>query len=594
MDYALLNAEEAVRKLVAPALKSLRVGTDSVPVREAAPGFGDLACPVAFAAAKQLEETGKKPEEIASEISIRINKGPLPEWFEKVDSVGGFVNFWFSEVFFEKAVEEAARGGRNFGKSTEFRGRTAVVEYSSPNVGKPLHVGHARSTIYGDSVKRLLAAVGYRTVGFNYPGDSGKPVAELVVAMRRFKGFRELPVIRSERELLDYYVEINKEIEGSPGLGEEVRRALEKIEAGDEEVLEDVRRIRKMSMEAFDRTYALLGVGFDEVAGESEFIAPGKKIVDEALAAGAAGKGKNGEVVALLEKAGLPNTLLMRSNGTTLYLARDLALADHKWKKYGFDLSFYATAAEQNLHFRQVFAFLKLLGRPYAEKCVHVGFGLVSLPEGRISTRLGRVVLLEDVLNEAAREARKEVESRLKQIEEKTGKKYSARDVEEIAGEVGAGSFKFAVLRVSPEKEIRFDFRKMVSFEGDTGAYLQYTFVRAASILNKAKRKGAGGKEGAREVGGSGGAWEAEEKKVAKTISFYPRVVSGAAKSFRPHVLCDYLLRLAADFSAFYEKCPVLSAVGAARERRLEIVGAVKTVLGNGLGLLGIAAPEKM
>ncbi|MCX6768064.1 MAG: arginine--tRNA ligase [Candidatus Micrarchaeota archaeon] len=597
MGYALSEAEEAVREAVAPALKSLRIRVDSVPVREAAPGFGDLSCPVAFAAAKQLKELGKKPDEIASEISVRVNTGELSPWFEKVDSAGGFVNFWLSRRFFEKAAGEAARLGKDFGKGGEFKGKTAVIDYSAPNVGKPLHVGHARSTVYGDAVKRLLAAVGYKTVGFNYPGDAGKPVAELIVAMRRFKG---LPPTKSEKELMAYYVKINKEIEKDPALAEEVRDVLEKIEAGDRGVLGEVLRIREMSMQAFDRTYALLGVSFDETVGESEFIAPAKKIAAEALEKGAAEKGKDGETVALLEKTGLPNTLLMRSNGTTLYFSRDLALADYKWKKHAFDLNFYATAAEQNLHFRQAFAFLKILGRPYAGRCAHVGFGLVSLPEGRISTRHGRVVLLEDMLAEATAEARKEVEARLAQIAERTGKKYSAKDVEGIAREVGVGASKFAMLRVSPEKEILFDFKKIVSFEGDTGAYLQYTFVRAANILRKAGmekagKTGAGGAGGKSAVSGGGsGAWEEEEKRVAKMVSFYPRVVSDAAKSYRPHIVCDYLLKLAADFSSFYEKCPVLKAEGGARARRLEIVEAVKTVLGNGLELLGIAAPEKM
>jgi arginyl-tRNA synthetase len=299
---------------------------------------------------------------------------------------------------------------------------------------------------------------------------------------------------------------------------------------------------------------------------------------------------KDGEIVALLEKKGLPNTILRRSNGTTLYFTRDLALADYKWKKYGFSLSFYATAAEQNLHFKQVFAFLEMLGRPFAANCGHVGFGLITLPEGKMSTRLGRVVLLEDVLNEAVGAARGEVESRLGQLEERMGRKYSNADIDEIAKQVGTGSLKFAVLRVSPEKGIMFDFKKMVSFDGDTGAYLQYTFVRAANILKKAQAL-----KGEKDSGeGAAVEWETEEKRVARTISIYPRIVTDSAKSFKPHILCDYLLRLAADFSSFYEKCPVLKSEGAARERRLEIVRAVETVLGNGLALLGITALQKM
>jgi len=589
MGSVFFQAEEAARTAVAPAIKSLRIGIGPVPVREAAEGFGDLACPVAFAAAKQLRELGKSPAEIASEICIRANREPLPEWFEKIDSAGGFVNFWFSERFFEKAAAEAASLGKKFGQTDEFRGKTAVVDYSCPNVGKPLHVGHLRSTIYGDAAKKLLAATGYKAVGFNYLGDAGRQVAEIVVAVRHFK---DLPEIRDEKGLLDYYVKIKKAVGENPALEKEVREAMESIEAGDEKVVAEVARIREMSFGAFERTYKVLGIGFDETSGESDFMKPAKAVVDEALSKGAAETAKTGEVVALLEKKGLPNTLLRRSNGTTLYFTRDLALADYKWKKYGFDLSFYATAAEQNLHFRQVFAFLALLGRPFAEKCAHVGFGLVTLPEGKMSTRLGRVVLLEDVLNEAVGAARKEVESRLGQIEERTGKKYSGKELDGIARGVGIGSLKFAVLRVSPEREIGFDFKKMVSFDGDTGAYLQYTFVRAASILRKAAGKEAGKAVGREES--SGASWMDEEKRVVKKIAAYPRVVSDAAKSFRPHVLCDYLLGLAADFSAFYEKCPVLRAGGPARRRRLEIVKAVENVLGGGLGLLGMAAPEKM
>ena len=519
---------------------------------------GDVAVAL-FEAAKQLRQN---PAMLAQKIAEQ----KPPKEFSQVQAVGPYANFFYSQKFVAKELEGALKQG--FGNGKEGKGKKAVVEYSQPNPGKPMHLGHIRSTILGDVAARLLSATGFYVVRMNYLNDRGAHIAELITALSEFK---ELPEVRDEKGLMEYYVKIKKEIEAKPELKQKSVTVLTKIDAGDAETMARLRQIREMSLAAFQRNYSTLGIEFDEVVNETTLLKDAMKTVGECLKKKIAFVDKDGTTIADLEKHGLPNTVLLRSNNSPIYLTSDLALADYKWRKYRFDESVYFTASEQNLHFQQLFKILSLLKRPFANQLRHVGFGLISLPEGKMSTRQGRVILLEDVLSEAVGFARAEVEKR-----ERT------EEIDEVSKAIGVGSLKFAFLRISPEKTITFDPKKAVEFEGDTGAYVQYSHVRCASILQK-----AGGSK-AKKM-----AWlDLHEERLAKKIIEFPDIIAQSARSLQPHVLCDYLLALSHEFNSFYANCQVLESER--KEERLVLVAAAKNALGKGLSLLGIKAIEKM
>ncbi|MFH1056577.1 MAG: arginine--tRNA ligase [Candidatus Micrarchaeota archaeon] len=575
---ALETAVEESGKALAKAIKE-KLFFEFAPKVEIAKekGLGDLA----FACFPLAAKAKKNPNEIAELLAQELNAKPAKH-FGKAKAVNGFVNFSFNDDFYAQVLEEST--GEKYGENGEGKGKKVIIEFSQPNVGKPFHVGHIRSTILGDAVSNLYQAQGWKVERINYIGDSGSQVAKLILATEIYK---DLPAIENEKHMLEYYVRINKEIEENPSLKEKARTVLEKIEEGDEGILERIQFIRKKSYEAFQRNYDLLGIKFDLVIGESEFIKPSKKIVEEALKKGIAFVDKGGETVVKLEQYGLPNFIVLRSNGTTLYSTRDLALADFKKKKFGFDKSVILTASEQNTHFKQFIKTLELLGRDYVSEYKHVGFGFITLAEGKLSTREGRIVFLEDVLNQAVDYARQEIESAgsTESIEEKR-RKMSEKEIAKAAGIVGIGSAKFAVLRITPEKNILFDLKKIVSFQGDTGAYVQYTCVRAKSILEKAK----GAKP---EIKGEAG-FNNEEKNVLRLLAEYPLVLKSSRKSMQPHQLCEFTLKLSAAFNEFYHAHSVFKAEGGEKEKRLALVKATAGVLESALSILGVQVPEKM
>ncbi len=572
--------EEAQKEISQALAKATALESKEIVLeRPANASFGDRAFPV-FELAREKKQ---KPFDEAKRI---CEKTPAGNLFFKPTPAGGYVNFFFTPEFFKKALKQALEAGKEYGASDFLKGKKKVIEFSQPNPGKPMHLGHIRSTILGDVAARLLDFQGCKTLRMNYMNDCGSHVAELLVALKKFK---DLPKVEDEKDLIAYYVKIKKAIEEDEKLKRETQDVLAALAAGEKSFVKELDKIKKLSWNAFEKNYELLGVKFDDVVWESTLVKHAKEVVEECLKKKIAFKDpETGAVVVDLEKHGLPNTILLRSNGTTLYFTTDLALADYKWEKCEFDESVYFTASEQNLHFKQLFLTLKLLNRPYADKLKHVGFGLVNLPEGKMSTRAGRVVLLEDVLTRAVEAAREEVEKR---------QEYSKQDAEEIARSVGVSAVKFSVLRVSPEKEIMFDFKAMTSFEGDTSAFVQYSLVRAKSILRKAKELGLQlpkpkdlNHEESNQL-----EFNCAERALLASIAEFPLVVRRVAESLEPHVVCDFLLKQSALFSSFYDSSPVLKA--ATREeqaKRLAILEAASVVFENGLRLLGIQTPAKM
>ncbi|HLD76399.1 MAG TPA: arginine--tRNA ligase, partial [Candidatus Norongarragalinales archaeon] len=419
--FSLYKAKKSLEKMS---------GSKAVPCKN--PEWGDLsvAC---------FED--KNPSEKAQKLAS-ISGGT---YFESANATGPFVNYAYSETFYRETLDESLQekfGGNPLKKEPPF-----LLEYSQPNPGKPMHLGHIRSTIIGDVCARTIRYSGTPVVRLNYLNDRGAHIAELITAMEEFK---ELPKVKNERDLLAYYVKIKKEIDENPPLKEKTRSVLEHLKDHQKQL----KKIRDLSWTAFERNYKALDVQFDAIPLESELEEDAQERVKECLEKGLAKKEPDGTIITQLEPE-LSNTVLLRSNGTPLYFTSDLALADWKWKNYAFARSMIFTASEQNLHFRQLKLLLKKMGRPYADAYGHKGHGLIRLLEGKMSTRQGRVILLEDVLSGVIEEAKTQVT-----------KKGHASSVKKTSEGLGIGALKFGVLRISLQKDITFDPQNEVQFEG--------------------------------------------------------------------------------------------------------------------------------
>ncbi|MBS3070447.1 arginine--tRNA ligase [Candidatus Micrarchaeota archaeon] len=569
--FALAQAIEECEKQLASAVKKL-YGIASLPAKvEVSKQFGDLSFPC-FPLASQAK---KNPNEIAEKITQYLNAFyglGGKQYAEKVEAVGGYVNFFLNDGYHAQSVEEAL--DKDFGGGEEGKGKKAVVEFSSPNMGKPMHVGHIRSTILGDAIALGLRKRGYKVIRSNYLCEAGTQVAKLLLGLKKYK----VGAIKDEKQLLDYYIKINAEIDKDEKLEKQVHAILEKMEDGDAATLKQLKTIRKITLKPFKENYAKLGVRFEEEIFDSDFVNEGKKLALEAKEKGIARIEKDGELVAFLEEYGIPNLVILRSNGTTLYSTRDLSLADSRFRIYNPAISVIVTGSDQLMHFKQVYKMLELMGRDYTNRFKHVGFGLIYLEGGKLSSRKGNVFFLEDLLDDAIESASAQIRGR-----ETMGKK----EIKGIAQTIGVGSIKFGFLRVSNAKNITFNPEKAVSFEGDTGAYVQYNAVRAKNILRK-----AGGNTKASVPKNT--QFNDAERKVSFMLSLYPDVARRVSENFEPHALCDYLLKLSAAFSEFYEKCPVVQSEGAERQKRLAIVAATLNAIESGLSLLGITVPKKM
>ncbi len=527
-------------------------------------GMGDISTNIAFTIAKK---EGKNPAEVARGIIERIEK---PVMIEKVEASGPYVNFFIDyEKFSEKVLSEAVR--EDYGSSNYGGGKTIVIDYSHPNIAKPMHVGHMRSTVIGNSLYRMFKFLGFGVIGVNHLGDFGLQFGKLLYAFKEWGSEEEL-----EKNPIDYlvglYVRFHEVEEQNPELKEKAEEWQKRLENRDPEAKALWEKFRELSIQKFEKVYKRMGVVFDSYKGEAYYVFNGltKEVIKQALEKKVAVKEDEETVVVPLEEYGLPNARLLE-NGRSLYITRDLAAAIDRKKEYDFYKNIYVVSNAQSLHFQQLFKILELLGYEWFKDCEHVKFGLFSLPEGRISTRKGRFVKLEEVLDAAVEKAQRVIEEKNPGLEKK----------EEVAEKVGIGAVKFADLSQNRIKDVVFDLDRMVSFEGDTGPYLQYAHVRCKSILRKAGEQKT-------EVDYSL-IREKEEKQLVMKIAEFPEVVFKAATSYEPHQLAQYLLELAHLFSVFYEKHKVMG-----NALRVQIVRAVANVLKNGLYLLGIEALDEM
>ncbi len=540
--------------------------------------LGDYAFPC-FPLAKALK---KAPPAIAAELATDLANA-LPDI--EVVATGPYLNFRVERGSLGRTVlgliQAAQENDAPWGSSNEGAGRTVVLDYSSPNIAKPMSVGHLRSTVIGAAIQRLFNTLGYTTVGINHIGDWGSQFGKLVAAVNRWGDTVELeddPII----SLLALYVRYHEEEQQDPTLQEEGRAAFRELESGEDgEVRAIWRHLTELSLQEFDKLYNRLGVTFDEVRGESFYESHLETAVARVEATGITEMSEGALIVDLSQtEKNMPPCLLRKTDGTTLYATRDLAAVFHRHDLYDFERCLYMVGSDQKLHFRQLKGVLARMGLDWEPRVEHIAFGMLRLPEGKMSTRAGRVIFLEDVLDRAVEEARRIIAEKNPELAE----------AETVAEEVGVGAVVFNDLKRERVKDVEFVWEEVLSFEGETGPYVQYTHARLASIL----RKGAAAGEtpgGAEEIDG---ALLADAAPLLMALLRYPEVLRSAVAHAEPSEVVSWLLAFCRETNAWYGKNRVLGQESALTGARLALIQCCKSVIGNGLQLIGVAAPEEM
>lgn len=561
MDYKDLIAENISSVLSIEKSEVLRLL--EIPPRQE---MGDYAFPC-FQLAKTLR---KAPNFIAGELKDKLSIHEI----DRIEVMGPYVNFFLNKsVFLKDVVDEILREGENYGKSDVGENRTVIVEFSSPNIAKPFHVGHLFTTVIGNSLSRIFKFEGYQTERINHLGDWGTQFGKLITGYERWIDKDKL-IESPIEELNRIYVKFHEEADIDPSLNDEARMHFKNLEDGVKYEVELWTQFRDLSLKVFKEVYEELGVEFDSYAGESFYSDKMDDVVTLLDEKGIMTE-SNGAKVVMLEEYNMPPTIIMKADGATIYATRDLAAAIYRKKTYDFYKNIYVVGTPQSLHFKQVFKTLELAGFEWAKDCVHVGFGLVKFPGKMMSTRKGDVVLLDDLLKEA-------VETALKIIVEKNP---NLKDKEEIAKKVGIGAIIFTYLKNSREKDIIFDWDEILSFDGETGPYVQYTYARAKSILRKNEIKD----DPILALLDS-----QEEFELAKTLNGFNDAVLAAIDKYEPSIVTRYVLQVAKDFNKFYNNCPINSAEEGTKQARLKLVLATTLVLRNALNLLGIETVEEM
>lgn len=530
--------------------------------------MADLCIPC-FKLAKVLK---KSPMAIAEQIAASVDKGDM---IASVEAVAGFVNFKFDNMKYgKKVLDEVLSKGENYGHDDEGKGKTICIDYSSVNIAKPFHMGHMLNTAIGAAIYRTYTALGYNVVGINHLGDWGTQFGKLIVAYKLW-GNKEDIDKRGVRGLLDIYVKFHKEAEQKPELEDEARAWFKAIEDGNKEALSLFDYFKQITLKEVNKVYDRLNVKFDSYAGESFYNDKMQPVLDELTQKGLLVESDGAKVVKFPDDE-MPPCLLQRSDGATLYATRDMAAAYYRKKTYDFYKCLYVVAYQQNLHFKQIFKVLEMAGNEWAKDMVHIAHGMVSLENGSMSTRDGNVVFLEDVLNTAVAKAKEVIDSKNPNLEDK----------EATAEKVGVGAVIFGMLYNGRIKDIVFSFDKVLNFDGETGPYVQYTYARCNSLFEKCGQIGT-------EIDYKGIDNESS-KEILRLLEKYPETIKESARKYEPSVITRYVVDLAQAFNKFYFEHKINGEAEGIKNSRLMLTKAVQQVIGNGLGLLGIATPSKM
>ncbi|HGA1610370.1 TPA: arginine--tRNA ligase [Streptococcus agalactiae] len=529
--------------------------------------MGDLAFP-AFSLAKTLR---KAPQIIASDIAEQIKS----DQFEKVEAVGPYVNFFLDKAAISSQVlKQVLSDGSAYATQNIGEGRNVAIDMSSPNIAKPFSIGHLRSTVIGDSLANIFDKIGYHPVKINHLGDWGKQFGMLIVAYKKW-GNEEAVRAHPIDELLKLYVRINAEAETDPSVDEEAREWFRKLEANDPEATELWQWFRDESLLEFNRLYDKMNVTFDSYNGEAFYNDKMEEVLELLESKNLLVESKGAQVVNL-EKYGIEHpALIKKSDGATLYITRDLAAALYRKRTYDFAKSIYVVGNEQSAHFKQLKAVLKEMDYDWSDDMTHVPFGLVTKGGAKLSTRKGNVILLEPTVAEAINRAASQIEA----------KNPNLADKDKVAQAVGVGAIKFYDLKTDRTNGYDFDLEAMVSFEGETGPYVQYAHARIQSILRKANFNPSNSDNYSLN--------DVESWEIIKLIQDFPRIIVRAADNFEPSIIAKFAINLAQSFNKYYAHTRILDE-DAEISSRLALCYATATVLKESLRLLGVDAPNEM
>lgn len=535
--------------------------------------MGDYSFPC-FRLAKELK---KAPQMIAEELKekIAIDNNII----EKVDVVSGYLNFFIHyKMMFQTVFKEMHQKQEEYGSNNEGNGKTVLIDYSSPNIAKPFHIGHLRSTVIGNSLYKIHQFLGYNCVGINHLGDYGTQFGKLIEGYKRWGSqyhIEENPI----DELTKIYVRINNLCKEDESVLEECRNNFKKLEDGDSYCTELWTKFRELSLKEFQKVYDLLDVQFDSLNGEAFYSDKMDEVIDILTKSGKLIDSEGAKVIDLEEKQ-MPPCLIEKSNGSTTYATRDLAAILYRARTYQFDKALYVTSYEQILHFKQVFEVAKLLGieNKYTDNLVHIPFGMVQLKTGKMSTREGNIIKLEELLDEAITRVSAIMEAKNPDLENK----------EEIAKIIGIGAVIFNDLYNSRIKDETFDWDEMLNFNGETGPYLQYIFVRTNSILEKA------GYLPKIETIDFTKLEDEKAQEIIWSIYSFADTIKQAAEKCEPYIIARYLIHLAQIFSSFYNENKIITEDKQVQDARLYLTYCVNIVLKTGARLLGMKMPNKM
>jgi len=531
--------------------------------------MGDFAFPC-FQLAKTLR---KAPPMIAAEIAEKIGQ---PDIIDRLEVKGAYLNFFIKKEMFVKSMMDAASVD-NFGSSTVGNGKTICIDYSSPNVAKNFHVGHLRTTIIGNSLYKIYSKLGYKVERINHLGDWGTQFGKLIVA---YKAWSSKEAIEKDgiAELMRIYVKFHDEAANNDALNDEARAWFTKMEQGDEDALSIWQWFVDISLKEYKQTYELLGMEFDHYLGESFYRDKTKDVVKRLQDANLLEESEGAQIVNL-EEYNMAPCLIMKKDGSSIYATRDLAAIFYRKETWNFEKCLYVTGQEQKLHFAQVFKVVDLLGNEWAnESLVHIPYGLVSLEGAKLSTRSGNIIYAEDILKEAIEKVKTTIEE----------KNPSLEDKDEVAKKVGVGAILFHDLYNQRIKDVSFKWDKVLNFDGETGPYVQYTYVRCASILRNVEDFNPEADIDYSKL------LDDEAIALLKEINRFPQVVADAAEKYEPCVVARFAMDVAQSFSRFYNACRINVEDEVVRNARVKLVSLTRTTLKDALDLLGIQCPEQM
>ena len=569
MDFKLSIANEIIaaaeRALGGAGLQSAEIAAalEIPPNTE----MGDYAFPC-FKLSKALR---KSPMMISDALAAEIHA----DYISRVESVKGYLNFFIDRATYaEKVVEAVLDQGECYGSDNSGAGKTVVLDYSSINIAKRFHIGHLSTTMIGNSLYKLYKFFGWNAVGVNHLGDWGTQFGKMIAAYKRW-GDHDTVAAGGVDEMVKLYVRFNAEAKENEALNDEGRAWFKKIEDGDPEALEIFNWFKSVTLKDAERVYDMLGVKFDSYAGESFYNDKMQPIIDDLRAKGLLKEDQGAQIVDL-EPYGMPPALILRSDGATLYITRDLAAAKYRQDTYHFDKSLYVVAYQQDLHFRQLFKVLELMGYEWYKNCEHVAFGMVSFEGQTLSTREGRVVYLEDLLNTAISKARKIIDEKSPDLENKDA----------VARQVGVGAVVFFALYNNRIKDIDFYWDRALNFDGETGPYVMYTHARCCSVLRKAGECDAQPDFTALS--------DPEAQDVVRLLEQFPEVLRSAMQKNEPSMITRFSVDLAQAYNKFYYERKVMVDDMSVRAARLMLTRAVRQTIAKALELIGLEAPERM